>query len=204
MKQLSSNKLWRDEAGIKIPYSRVTKTERLMENKADTILRSAKSLNQKLKEFKELITKACDDVWISYIEGKDLKTTPKGNFTWYNFDRSVKIEVSISELIKFDDMAIMSAKELLFQFLDETIESKHDFVRDIIQDAFQTSKGKLDPRKILGLVKYKSRVKHPKFDQACELIMSGQSRPNSKRYHRIWEKNEEGKYEAIELNFSNI
>jgi hypothetical protein len=36
------------------------------------------------------------------------------------------------------------------------------------------------------------------------LIDESISRPKSKSYHKIWLKNEEGKYEAIELNFSSL
>ena len=75
-------------------------------------------------------------------------------------------------------------------------------------DAFQTSKGKLDTKKVLGLKKHTARIKNKdlkvEWERAMSVIDKSISRPSSKTYFKVWFKDEDGKYNPIELNFSAI
>lgn len=205
MQQKVKNSIWIDESGMKIPVNRITAVERLMERKATEVCTKAVSINAQLVAFKELIKAASNEVYDRFMEQKGIDpATTKGFFTWYNFDHSVKIEVSIQDRITFDDMTIAAAQETLNAFLGEVVDSKFDFVKDLVRDAFSTSRGRLDAKKVLGLIKYRERINHPKFHDATSLIESAIRRPDSKTYYRIFVRNEEGQYEAIELNFSNV
>lgn len=205
MTQKSTDQFWVDESGTRIPYNRTTKVERMMETKSAQLLKGAASINRKLQEYKQLINEVSAGVYEAFMEEKGVaKSERKGNFTWYNFDRSIKIEIAINEAIKFDDMTIAAAKEKLDRFLSETIDSKVEFVKDLVFDAFNTSRGKLDAGKVLGLLKYRTKIKEPIFAEAMDLIEQSVRRPSSKTYYRIWEKDENGSYKAIELNFSAI
>lgn len=198
--------MWVDENGTKIPTNRLTKGEKVQEKKASILLRSALSANKALQGFKEQIKEACDEVEDAVLteNGVSRSENYKGSFTWFNFDRSIKVERKVSEPMSFDDLIISAAKQKLDEFLGLTIESKHEFVREMINSAFETTKGKLDPKKVMPLLRYESKVNHKLFTEACRLITKAQRRPDSKTYYRVWVKNDEGKFEAIELNFSNI
>ena len=204
MKQTGKQEKWVDEAKMEVPYKRITKAERLMEIKSYSLLQEAKGINSGLNDFKSRIKAICEEVYSAFMLENNVKSSAKGNFTWYNFDRSIKVEVSISEPVKFNELEIIAAQVKLNEFLDVTVQSTYDFVKDLVQEAFSTSHGKLDAKKVLGLLKYKSRVNHPLFTEAAELIEKAIRRPDSKTYFRIWEKDTDGKYQAIELNFSNI
>ena len=83
----------------------------------------------------------------------------------------------------------------------------NEMIRQLILDAFSTSRGRLDTKKVLGLVKYRQRVpanKYPQFHQAINAVEDAIRRPDSKLYFRIAERNDEGKYININLNFSSI
>ncbi len=202
--QKSSDKLWQDEKGTEIPFSRITKVERLMERKSGKLINEAKKLHNKLSAFKEQIREACYEVYDAFMVEHDNKKDGKGNFTWYNFDRSIKIEVNINERIEFDDLNITACKDKLDQFLSANVESKDEFIKQLVLDAFETSRGKLDAKKVMSLLRYKSKIKVSLFQEAMELLESGIRRPDSKTYFRIWAKNQEGKYQSIDLNFSSI
>lgn len=205
MTQKTSDQNWIDENGQSIPVKRITKCEKLMESKSTSLLKGAKSINQHLIGFKKDIKMICEEVEkASLLENGVVKENSKGNLTWYNFDRSIKVERSVSEPMKFDELTISAAKAKLDEFLNEAIESKFDFAKDMILTAFETTKGQLDPKKITPLTRYESKVNHPLFSEACKLIQQALRRPDSKTYYRIWQKDEEGKYQAVELNFSNI
>ncbi len=205
MRQTTTNPLWIDETGMSIPVGRITPVERVMERHAWTTLTRAKQINKHLTEFKDTIRRLSSEVYDKFMEAKGIDpATTKGNFTWFNFDRSIRIEVAISERILFDDLTIKAAQECLNEFLKEAISSKYNFVKELVTDAFATSRGKLDAKKVMGLLKYRERIGHPKFDEAAALIEQSVRRPDQKTYFRVWEKDENGEYQAVELNFSNV
>lgn len=195
---------WIDETGMAIPRNRVTDFEKKRERSLGKILKDAQVVNDKLKAFKALVRDEAKELFEKAMEDNEVKIDSKGNFTIFSFDRSIKLEVSISSQIKFDDLTIKAAQELLNEFLDETVESKFDFVKDLVTEAFSTSRGKLDAKKVMGLLKYRSRINHDKFHKACELIEKAITRPDSKSYYRISLRDEEGAYQNVELNFSMI
>lgn len=205
MNQNSKDKTWVDETGMNIPYNRTTSVERLMERKSAMLMARALAVNQQLSEFKKQLQEICDEVYEKFMVSKG-GTDPKakGNFTWFNFDRSIKIEVSINERILFDDLTIKVAQERLNEFLAIAVDSKFAYVKDLINDAFATSRGKMDAKKVLSLLRYRDRINHPLFTEATKLIEQAVRRPDQKTYFRIWLKDDEGAYQAVELNFSNI
>ncbi len=202
--QKSSDKLWKDEGGFEIPYSRTTQSERLMERKSGKLFKSASSLNEKLSLFKNEVRAICTEVYEKYMEEQNSDKKHKGNFTWYNFNRSIKVEVSVNERIEFDDLGIIACKDKLDEFLSNKIESKDEFIKQMLMDAFETSRGNLDTKKVMNLLRYRSKISAKAFQEALDLIEKSIRRPDSKTYFRIWAKNAEGKYQNLDLNFSSI
>jgi len=203
MRQMLKNPFWVDETGMQIPVGRITPVEKLKEKTASQLLGRAQSVSAHLEELKSEFRNACEKVYmdaIAELKGKE----GKGNFTFYNFDRSIKIETSIKDRIVFDDVTIGVAQEKLMQFLNDSVQSDVEFVKDIINDAFSTSSGSLDVKKVMGLLKYRTRVKNALFQEALELIEKAIRRPDMKTYYRIWSLDGNGEYQAVELNFSNI
>lgn len=196
---------WIDESGTSIPFNRITQTEKLMESSSAKLLKNATAINKQLADFKVMINELSRKAYDSFMASKDGKKETKGNFTWYNFNRTIKIEVAISERIEFDDMTIQLAKQKLDEFLDVNIQSKNEFAKQMILDAFETQRNKtLDTKKVLGLARYKQKVNDPLFSEAVNLIEQAIRRPESKTYFRIWLKDETGKYNNIDLNLSSI
>jgi hypothetical protein len=149
----------------------------------------------------ELSTEAYE----AFMESKNTSKETKGNFTWFNFNRTIKIEVAISERIEFDELTIIAAKNKLDQFLDINITSTNEFVKQLVMDAFETKRNKqLDVKKVLGLTSHKQRINDPLFSEAVDLITSAIRRPESKTYFRIWLKDSDGKYNNIDMNLSSI
>lgn len=204
--QKSSDKIWIDEAGSQVQYSRLLKHERLMEKSAHRIAVESLKINAHLKSFKEEVINMCEEVYEQYLEDKQLDKIGKGkgNFTWFNFDRSIKIEMSIKERITFDEMKIQTCKDLLNQFLDENIKSKNQFIKEMVNEAFSTSRGKLDSKKVMNLLRYESKINAPLFQLAMKELKDSIRRPSSKMYFRVWIRDNEGEYQNIDLNFSSI
>lgn len=202
--QTPKDKFWVDESGLEIPFNRISKAERLIEKNTAKIRKEAIAINAKMVEFKEMVKQLCAEAYEAFMEEKGVKPT-KGNFTFYSFNRDIKVEVSINERIEFDDMTIKAAKAKFDDFLSSNIQSKNEFAKQMVMDAFSTQrKGNLDVKRVLQLTRYESKVNDALFSEAVTLIKEAIRKPDSKTYFRIWEKNKEGAYQLIDLNFSSI
>lgn len=206
-KQLSSAEFWTDESGIQIPYNRTTKLERLLERSVYSLFDKSLKAHEQLKKLKDDITGVVSEIVEMAREEHAVKLNGKGNYTFYNFDRSLKVEVSVNELIRFDDLKLESAKEVLITLVRKNVIGD-DFILGLVEDAFQTSRGRLDTRKILGLKKHTKRIKtkeiREEWQKAMTLIDEAISRPDSKTYYRVWYRDEAGVYQAVNLNFASI
>jgi hypothetical protein len=203
-----TTKIWKDENGITIPASRVTKSEKLREQVIERLLKRAQKLSQELAKFKDEFANTSDEVYDAVMAENGVDTTDrKGNFCFYNFDRTIKAEVDVSDRIEFDDAMIAVAKQHFDIFLDNTTGGVDEMIRELILDAFSTVKGKLDTKKVMTLVKYRQRIdpnKYPQFHKAIDAIEKGMRKPSSRRYYRISVRNSQGGYDAINLNFSSL
>lgn len=204
MIQQVKDKIWKDESGRNIPVDYVSPSSRLKERSASRILNQSVRINKELDAFKKEVSKICNDIFKTTMKELNAKADHKGNFTWFNFDRSVKIEVSISDRITFDDLTIQACKDKLDEFLDKNIDSKVEFLKDLITDTFSTTRGNLDAKKVMSLLKYQSKIKDPLFLEALGLLSDAIRRPDSKTYFRVWKRAEAGSYALIDLNFSSI
>lgn len=189
---------------MEIPFTRITAEEKNRERQAAKLLADAKKINSMLAAFKDNVSETCTQVYEAYMASRKITAPMKGNFTWYNFDRSIKIEVSVNERIEFDDMSLAACRSKLNEFLEGAIDSKVEFIKDLINEAFTTSRGRLDSKKVMSLLKYKSKIKEPAFSEAMDYLEQSIRRSTSKTYFRVWEKGKSGEYEAIDLNFSSI
>jgi len=205
---MATKKVWIDENGIPIPAKRITKSEKLKEQKLEKLMTKARRLNKQLVEFKQEFATAVDEIIAEVMAENGVeKTTTKGNMIITNFNRSIKAEVDINERIEFDSALIEVAKVHRDEFLKSGMAGVDPLIVDILIDNFDTSRGKLDTKKVMSMSKYRLRVdkdKHPSFHAMLDAIDKSIRRPSSKRYFRIAEADSEGKYNVIDLNFSSI
>jgi hypothetical protein len=206
-------KRWIDETGLEIPENRITAFEKMRERAAEKLHRKAAKLNAELAKFKQEIEQQCEEIWVA--GHKDAGTEAdriaklKGNHTWYNFDRSIRVEVSVKGQISFDDILIAAAKDK-FSIFSERISGhteESSLIKEIINDAFQKRNGNLDPQEVFKLFRHRSRItesKYPEFHEALALIEKSIRRPDSKKYIRVSERDAQGAYHNIDLNFSSI
>ncbi len=196
--------VWIDETGREIPVKYINKSDKLKERYLGRISKRAEKLHNDLFEFKAEVSKLGQEVYDKAMEDFKVSGNGKGNYTLYNFDRSIRLETSINELITFDDLAIKASKEHLDVFFSENLDPKVEFIADLVKDAFSTTKGKLDTKKVMSLLKYKSKIKHESFQKSMVCLEEGIRRPSSKTYYRIAVRLDDGSYKNIDLNFSSI
>jgi len=199
------NKKWITASGLEVPANRVTAYEKKREKVIEQLSAEAEKLSEQLKKFKSKVFDLSKNVLdMKAIEENIDLSERKGNFTLSSFDKNVRIEISIQERIVFADEDLVAAKKILDEFLNSKISASAQVIKNIVMDAFQTTRGRVDTRKVLGLLAYKHRIDDPQFQQACELLEKAQDREGSKSYARISKKNAKGEYEYINLNFASV
>jgi len=204
--QTPKDKVWTDEEKIDVPYSRTTPYERKAEANLTKIAKEAIALNAKLTAYKNDMRAKVEELYKDFVaqNGGKIQGKGKGAITLYNFNRTIKVELSINEPIRFDEEYIKLAKAELDAFLKEALKDISSWVEPMILSAFEKSRGELDTDKVLSLKKHASRITDPRYQKAMDFIDKAINRPTSKEYYRVWVRDGPGEYQNIQLNFSNI
>jgi len=126
----------------------------------------------------------------------------KGNVTLMSFDGRYKIIREIAERLDFDER-LQAAKVLVDECLREWTKFSGSEVRTLIEDAFQVDiKGRINTKRILSLRKLK--IEHPTWQQAMIAIGEAVTITVACTYYRIYERDENGKYHQLNLDFSGV
>ena len=126
----------------------------------------------------------------------------KGNITLFSFDGKYKIVRQIQDTLRFDER-LQAAKILIDECIQSWSESSNDHIKTLILDVFQVDKeGKISTGRVLGLRRH--NFDDPKWLQAMDAIAESINIVDSKRYVRFYERDEDGKYQAISLDFANV
>lgn len=167
--------------------------------------KAALDINAQLAAFKDMLLRAHTEVLdvFKMSEGVNVKET-KGNKVWYNFDRSIMVECSVQERIEFDELLMTGAREKLNQYLASKLTSDEEFLVEMVTSAFETTNGKLDSKRIMHLLSYRRKVRAAMFQEALDMIEKAMQRTYSKTYFNVSLRKEDGSYEAVKLNLSQL
>ena len=203
MRQIGNT--WVDNKGEPVNKRHVSKYKQNDDRAANALATKAKALSDKLLAFKkqafaEAIKSHTIKVTEHGINGKPIA----GNLTLFVFDGSVKIELRVSEGIYFDEVLIDEAKSRFKAFIKKNLKEEQSAIGDLILGAFDKTDGKLDPKRILHLHRFRNTIKDKEFHSALDLVDQSTQPTDSKQYMRFWVRNDEGEFEAINLNFSSI
>lgn len=195
----------KDAQGLDIPLKLVPKIDLEADKIANKIAKEADKLTEQLRAKKTEWLNLCDN-WFEQLLIK-LKTEDKthgkgkGNYTIASYDKSIKIEINIGLRIEFDSK-LQLAHTKINEYLEEITEGSADEIRLIVNNAFSTTRGNLDTKKIMSLFTY--QIKHSLWLEAMEILKQSITTNVSKRYIKISRKDTEDKYQAITLQFSAL
>ncbi|WEH92951.1 DUF3164 family protein [Acinetobacter soli] len=126
----------------------------------------------------------------------------KGNLTLFSFDGKYKIVRQIQDSIRFDER-LQAAKALIDECIQSWSANSNDYLKVLVNDAFQVDKeGKISTGRVLGLRRH--NIDDTKWQKAMQAISDSIIVTDSKNYVRFYERDEDGKYQPISLDFANI
>ncbi|HPN32653.1 MAG TPA: DUF3164 family protein [bacterium] len=193
---------WVDGAGNEVPAKYVSATDKKRDKLVNGLIKKASALNERLRKDKEEINKAVNEYLSVLASENGVNDEWKGNILLRDFAHTASVELMSSANIVFNEQ-LEIAKKLIDECIKEWSSGASDKIIVLINDAFHVDKqGRLDAKRILGLRKIE--IKDAKWRQAMEKISEAYEIESRKRYIKFKIKNESGKYENIELNFSAV
>ena len=99
--------------------------------------------------------------------------------------------------------SLQVAQNLIHECISEWGASSAKEIMTLVNDAFQVDKeGKVSTSRVLGLRRH--NFEHPKWERAMEAIADAMQVTSSTEYMRFYERDAEGKYHQIPLDFSKV
>lgn len=157
-------------------------------------------LNNSMKEFKE---KAFGDMGTLYAllqEYSDRHKDGKGNFKIEN--NHFKITYKKQGKPSFDERADQAEKHIV-EFLTTRYSGDED-TKDLIMSLLERKKGELDIALIQKLYQMEDRFDNENWKRGIELLKESYTYSHSKDYIRFEQKDENGQWQNINLQFSSI
>ncbi len=199
---------WTNAMGDVVPVKFVPQSDKVKEALAGKVYKAALHAESVLLALHTMMGQAFKDVSSMIKQEYELKAKKKketkGSLTWFNFDRSVKIEADMNEIVKWDGALMTEALELLNTYISANMTEANELISGLVKSAFANTKGMIDTGKVFQLLKYEDKIKAKAFQKACELMKKAQSIDKTKLYMRVWAKEDAGDYRNVNLNFSSL
>lgn len=126
----------------------------------------------------------------------------RGNLTLTSFDGRFQVVRAVSDRLDFDER-LQAAKALVDECLREWSKGAGPELRTLVDDAFQVDKkGRINAKRILSLRKLK--IDNPTWKKAMEAIGDAVTVVGSSTYYRVYERDDQGVYQLIPLDFSGV
>ncbi|WP_372404999.1 DUF3164 family protein [Acinetobacter piscicola] len=192
-----------DSKGRLVPESTIKPIDFERDALVSHLIGKVKEVQQQLKQFKALAFGDIAAFVDLSLEQYDVHLGGnKGNVTLYSFDGQYKIVRQIQDSIRFDER-LQAAKILIDECIQSWSADSNDHLKVLILDAFQVDKeGKISTGRVLGLRRHD--IKDEKWLQAMDAIAESINIVDSKSYVRFYERDKDGKYQAISLDFANV
>jgi len=194
-------KQWIDPRGAEVPAKYVPRIEKTKTRTVELIVKDALRAQAMLRKVKAELFDRCDSIYDLMRADANIRTGKKGNYTISTFSKDMKVMVDIQETLTFDDN-ITFAKVKIEEYVAAKSQGVDVDLMKLVNLAFESRNGKLDTKRVLGL--FRLKIDHRKWNEAMELVRKSIDRSFSKRYARIFIRNESGQYVPVDLNFSSL
>lgn len=192
-----------DHKGHLIPVNQIKPIDLLRDDLVKNIFNEAKATQKQLREFKlNAFSEVADFIELSAEQYGVKVGGSKGNATFFSFDGKYKIQRAVNENMTFDE-GILAAKALIQECLDDWTQDANGNLKALVNRAFEVDKeGNLSTNRILGLRRVQIND-DPRWQKAMDAISNSLQVIDSKSYIRIYERDDNGKYQPISLDIAS-
>lgn len=195
-------KVYMDHKGNAIPEKYVSPYDKRKEVVLRRLLRKAESLNEKLNSYKSELQTELDLLYKIMLQEYNIEPSDLNeNKAFYSFDKAIKIEMSIDNVVSFSDK-INVAQAKLKEFIETKSANTDGDLMLLVNQAFTTTKGRLDKARVMSL--FKLNIKHPKWEEAMELIKDSIETNSTRKYFNVYKRDSNGDYKRVSLNITAL
>jgi hypothetical protein len=192
-----------DAQGRLVPQEMVKEIDKLRDQTVRRIVTAALITAAAVRSFKEA---AVSDIKaFTALSAEEYEATlggVKGNITLRSYDGKYKVCRDIAENLVFDER-LQVAKALIDECINSWAEGSDAKIRTLILDSFQVDKqGRVNTERILSLRRL--NIDDPTWKRAMEAIGESIQVAGSKAYIRIYERQEDGGYQLINLDLASL
>lgn len=190
--------------GHLIPNESIKPLDLLRDDTVVRIVEKARDTQHQLLRFK---TSAMDDI-NSFVDIAAEQYSTKlggkrGNLTLTSYDGRYRINVQVSDLLRFDER-LHIAKQLIDECIHEWTTDSNANIKALIEHAFQTDKeGNINKGRVFGLMRLK--IDDAKWIKAMEALKDSIQIASSSEYMRVYERiGQTDQYKQIALDIAGL
>lgn len=133
-----------------------------------------------------------------------IRSNSKGGYSIENKKNDLKVTLAYRTIMGFDERIVM-AEELIKEFMGETVKKSSKPIYNLLMGFLEKNKeGKLEPARVMELVKNEKEFDDPRWLKAIKLIKESYSQKDTKYYLDFAHKRESGTWEYVNLSFSSL
>ena len=194
----------RDHKGKDVPVDYVPALDMLKHFVTEELIAEARELEHQLAAFKAKCQGIGDEMYDQLMAEEEIRDRSVGGFRLSNFDKSKTIDFKMDTVQSVDSEQLAIAKKYKDAFIEEESGQMSSVISDLLNLAFETSDGKIDPRRGRALNKYRSRIKNKNFRKFLDHYNAAFDLTYTKRYEKFSVRNDQGEYDSIVLTYSRV
>lgn len=194
----------KDHKGQKVPVAYIPPIDMLKHFACEELMAEAVELLESLALFKGKCQQMGDEMYEALMAEELIRDKSVGGFRLQNFDRSKYIDFKMDTVQVVDSEQLAIAKEYKDRFITEEAGEMSGVISDLLNLAFETSDGNIDPRRGRALNKYRSRIKNKNFHKFLDHYNQAFDINHTKRYERFLYRDEQGEEQSIVLSYTKV
>lgn len=194
----------KDAKGNLVALSNVKEIDLVRDELVSSLTKLATEQRAALEAFKRtMMTEVKTFIALSADEYNVKLGGKKGNVTLINYEGTLRIQLSVTELMQFDER-LQVAKQLVDECIHAWSDGASDRIRTLVEHAFQVDKeGQVSAGRILGLRKL--NMEDERWDKAMQAIADSIQVTDSKEYIRFYQRcNTDEAWQAISLDVAAL
>lgn len=193
----------KNRVGHLVPIESVKEIDLARDEFVKGIIGKAQAASAQLKTFKKLVADDMQAFFELSAEKYDADVgQSKGFLELLSYDGKYKLVREFSERLDTNER-VQVARTLILDCLREWTEVAGPEIRTIVEKKLQANKkGKINIKEYFSLRSLE--IDHPKWKQAMEAVNDSVIVVGTCTYYRMYERDDEGKYKQISLDFSGV
>lgn len=194
---------WLKSDGSLVHERNVHQVDKDRTRMVEGVVKAAVELQKAIVAFKAASLQAVDSFVAESAAKHGVKHgRVKGNMTLPTFDGGARLQVRMQDSIEFDER-LQIAKAKVDSFINRKAKNAAIEIKALVQDAFEVdSKGAVNVRKVLELRKH--NFDDAEWQEAMTLIADSVTRTFAKRYLLVQTRRDQGGYQTLTLNASDL